>query len=296
MDHVLLRQLYIEYKPLLFSVAYQMTGSVADTEDIIQDVFAKLSSQDVKHQQNMKGYLCKIVTNRCLDLMKSAKKKMEVYVGTWLPEPLITKGDPLEEIILEDEVSFALLVLFEKLNPMERAIFILREVLEYDYKEIAEIVQRKEANCRKILSRIQDKFPELEEEITLSKNHDKDEEAIRFFHTALHKGEVNQVIELLHNDIVYYADGGGKRNAAIRPVYGKERVWKLLSSLAERFLNGKKEYQLILRKINGQMGILIQDSSGLQGVVNFHIKQGKIQEIYYVANPDKLIGLCKDSI
>ncbi|MGF9967056.1 sigma-70 family RNA polymerase sigma factor [Bacillus rhizoplanae] len=159
MENAELSQLYIKYKSLLFSLAYKMTGSIADAEDIIQDVFIKLNEHEMKHTSNVKAFLCKLVTNRCLDLLKSSKKKRELYVGTWLPEPIaVIETDPLQGILVKNDISYALLVLFEQLNPIERAIFILREILEYDYGTIAEIVQKKEANCRKILSRIKKCF------------------------------------------------------------------------------------------------------------------------------------------
>ena len=133
MEQTDLNRLYVEYKPLLFSLAYKMTGSVADAEDVVQDVFIKLNGYEVKHNRNIKAFLCKMVTNRCLDLLKLSRNKRELYVGTWLPEPIaFIDKDPLQEMMVKSEVSYALLVLFEQLNPIERAIFIFREVLQYE--------------------------------------------------------------------------------------------------------------------------------------------------------------------
>lgn len=286
MDNELLKGYYVEYKKLLFSLAYQMTGSISDAEDIIQDVFAQLSTYNVKHQTNMKGFFCKLVTNRCLDLIKSARKKRELYVGTWLPEPLIVKEDPLYEISIENDVSFALLLLFEKLNPIQRAIFILREVLEFDYKTISEIVQKEENTCRKIFSRVKKSLPNLEEELYANKQFEENEKVIKQFISAFQQGNVNQIIGILQNDIVYYGDGGGKKAAALRPIFGIERVVKLLEFLmAEAW---KEEIKISLGIVNGNRGILIYDKHGLNSVVGFTIKDNKIKEIYYIANPDKL--------
>jgi RNA polymerase sigma-70 factor (ECF subfamily) len=286
MDNEQLNEFYVEYKRLLFSLAYQMTGSVSDAEDVIQDVFTQLSTYDLKHQTNMKGFLCKLVTNRCLDLIKSARKKREVYVGTWLPEPLIVEEDPLYEISIENDVSLALLLLFEKLNPTQRAIFILREVLEFDYKTIAEIVQKEESTCRKIFSRVKNSLPNLEEELSTTKQIDEHEKVIKQFIGAFHQGNVNQIIGILQHDIVYYADGGGKTVAALRPVIGIERVVKMLEFLMQKAW--EDDFRVSLGKVNGSTGIVVKNSQGLLGVVGFNVKQDKIKEIYYIANPDKL--------
>ena len=283
MDNVLLNEFYVEYKRLLFSIAYQMTGSISDAEDVIQDVFAQLSTYDLKHQTNMKGFLCKLVTNRCFDLIKSARRKRELYVGTWLPEPLIVEEDPLYEISIENDVSLALLLLFEKLNPTQRAIFILREVLDFDYKTIAEIVQKEESTCRKIFSRVKNSLPNIEEELSTPDKHEK---VIKQLIGAFQQGNVNQIIDILQHDIVYYADGGGKTVAALRPIFGIERVGKLLESLINKAWN--EDIKVSLGNVNGRTGIIFQDAHGLKGVVGFNIKQDKIKEIYFVVNPDKL--------
>ncbi|WP_445479768.1 sigma-70 family RNA polymerase sigma factor [Lysinibacillus irui] len=170
MEQTELSRLYVEYKSLLFSLAYKMTGSVADAEDVVQDVFIKLNGYEVMHIRNIKAFLCKMVSNRCIDLLKSSRNRRELYVGMWLPEPLtFIEKEPLQEIMVKSDISYALLVLFEQLNPIERAIFILREVLGYDYETIAEIVQKKENNCRKILSRVKKMLPELENKWHLNK-------------------------------------------------------------------------------------------------------------------------------
>ncbi|MEH6891730.1 sigma-70 family RNA polymerase sigma factor [Bacillus sp. JJ864] len=192
MENAELSQLYIEHKPLLFSLAYKMTGSIADAEDVIQDVFIKLNEYELKYSKNVKAFLCKLVTNRCLDLLKSSKKKRELYVGTWLPEPIaVIETDPLQEMMMKNDMSYALLVLFEQLNPIERAIFILREVLEYDYETIAEIVQKKEVNCRKILSRIKKVLPELEKQIVVESVKEDHEQIITCFINAIQQGNTN---------------------------------------------------------------------------------------------------------
>ena len=168
-----LDSVYRSYKPLMLSIAYRMLGSVADAEDLVQDTF--LTAQQMEngknggHVNNLKAYLCKTVTNRCLDYLKSARRKREVYVGPWLPEPLVQSAgeisgqDPLQSVVLEDTISYAFLVLLDRLTPVERAVFILREAFEYDYGDIADFLGKTELGCRKIYSllkrKIQDEPP-----------------------------------------------------------------------------------------------------------------------------------------
>lgn len=284
MEKAELSQLYIEYKPLLFSLAYKMTGSIADAEDVIQDVFMKLNQNDMKHNLHVKAYLCKLVTNRCLDLLKSSKKKRELYMGTWLPEPIaVMETDPLQEMMMKQDMSYALLVLFEQLNPIERAIFILREVLEYDYETTAEIVQKTEPNCRKILSRLKKMLPELEKKLT-AVNIDH-QQVITSFISAIQQGNTNQVMEVLREDVVYYADGGGKVTAAAKPIYGAMRVKQLLTSLAAKYLG---EYTIMPTEVNGRMGIVIRNQTAILAVMSFEFEGDKIKTIYAILNPDKL--------
>src|SRR5690625_3127718 len=149
-----MHKLYRQYKGLLFTLAYQLTGSASDAEDAVQDVFLKL--HDVKQERLVepKAYLCKMVTNRCLDLLKSARKKREQYFGQWLPEPIPTSLDEGFESVARGELlSYAMLVLLERLSPAERAVFVLREALSFEYAVISELVDKSEANCRKLNSR-----------------------------------------------------------------------------------------------------------------------------------------------
>ncbi|MGG2065448.1 RNA polymerase sigma-70 factor [Bacillus sp. S14(2024)] len=296
MENAELSQLYTEYKPLLFSFAYKMMGSIADAEDIIQDVFIKLNEHEMKHTSNVKAFLCKLVTNRCLDLLKSSKKKRELYVGTWLPEPtVVIETDPLQEVLMKSDISYALLVLFEQLNPIERAIFILREILEYDYGTIAEIVQKKEANCRKILSRLKKMLPALEKQIAIENVKVDHKQVITCFINAIQQGNANQVMEILREDVAYYADGGGKVTAAVKPIYGVARVKQLLISLVTKFLTSQEDYSMIQTEVNGWSGIVIRNHIGIQAVLSFEFEGNKIKSIYNILNPDKLKHLHIDA-
>ncbi len=268
-----------------------MTGSVSDADDVVQDVFSKLTNYELKNNQNVKAFLCKLVTNRSLDLLKSSRKKRELYTGTWLPEPIVQNEDPLNHVMVEEDISIALLLLFESLNPIERAIFILREILEYDYKTVADIVQKSESNCRKILSRLKKELPDLNTEL-LPTPDEEHEQTVLTFISAFQTGKVTSIIKYLQNDITYYADGGGKKAAALRPVVGKEKVSILFEALAKRFLEENYTFHLIT--VNGQTGLTILDPTGFTAVVAFQVYEGKIKAIYYIVNPDKVRHIQND--
>ncbi|WP_128896335.1 RNA polymerase sigma factor SigJ [Longirhabdus pacifica] len=290
MENNTIQQWYSEYGQLLFSLAYKMTGSASDAEDIIQDVFTQLKSYELQHQQHIKAFLCKLVTNRCLDLLKSAAKKREVYVGTWLPEPIVKEYSPLDEVIREEEVSIALLRLFDQLTPVERAVFILHDVLDYDYASIAHIVEKTESNCRKILSRIKQKLPTLQTtmqaEISGNESKKEHEEVVLSFMAAFQEGNVKELVNHLREDIVYYADGGGKKTAAMKPIIGKERVMALLDFISHIVV--QPNFIVSLCSVNGQTGFKLRDLDGTPSIISFDVEDKKIKTMYYMVNPDKL--------
>ena len=192
-----LQKLYSQFQPLLFSIAYRMLGTVSDAEDIVHDVYLQAGEKTIEHIENEKAYLCKMVTNKCIDHLKSAAHKREVYTGPWLPEPLILNdNDPITEVMNGEAISFAILMLLEKLKPVERAVFILREVLDYDYSAISQILNRSESNCRKVFSRVKNKFPLIKEEVEAPKDP-KIDKIIQTFVLALHQGNIQKIEELL---------------------------------------------------------------------------------------------------
>lgn len=283
--------LYSEYKPLLFSIGYNMLGSVEDSEDLVQDTFVavqKLQNTLTEEPSNVKAFLCKIMTNRCLDLLKSSKKKREVYVGPWLPEPILQlkfegmyEEDPAEKVILDETISYALLVLLEQLNPVERAVFILREAFDFDYRNIAEILNKSEMNCRKIFSRVQSK---IQSDQTVSKaNTEEDFTLAKRFIEATGTGNLEELISLLTDDIVLVTDGGGKVKAAIRPIYEKKNVVAFLTSLAKKLMDSV-QIQLII--VNGQIGILVDGQEPT--VICFERVGDCYKKIFMVRNPDKI--------
>jgi len=282
--------LYSEYKPLLFSIGYHMLGSVEDSEDLVQDTFVaihQLSKTSNEEPNNIKAFLCKVMTNRCLDLLKSTRKKREVYVGPWLPEPILqlklegTHEDPAEKVILDETISYALLVLLEQLTPVERAVFLLREVFEFDYKNIADILSKTEMNCRKIFSRIKEKIqadhqntkPNIREDFLLAKR----------FIEAVGTGNLEVLISLLTDDIVLISDGGGKVKAALRPLSNKNHVIAFLTGVAKKEANSA-EVKLVM--VNGQIGILVDGKDPT--IICFEKAGDCYKRIYLVRNPDKI--------
>ncbi|WP_026692069.1 RNA polymerase sigma factor SigJ [Peribacillus kribbensis] len=280
-----LQNVYSEYHPLLFSIAYRMLGTVSDAEDIVHDVYVTASEKSWEHAENRKAYFCKMVTNKSLDYLKSARKKREVYMGPWLPEPLILDPhDPVAEVMKGEAVSFAFLLLLEKLKPIERAVFILREVLEYEYAAIAQILGRSEPGCRKIFSRIKPKLPLIKEELKDVPHH----QGIETFAAALQRGDLSKLEELLLQDVTIYSDGGGKVYAALKPVHSKKLVVRFIANLMEQNHDPEKPALFQFMTVNSGPGLLIREAGGMLTVCSFHVKQGQIADIYIVRNPEKL--------
>jgi RNA polymerase sigma-70 factor, ECF subfamily len=284
-----LQELYSTYHPLLFSIAYRMLGTVSDAEDIVHDVYLQVSEKSDEQIENVKAYLCKSVTNRCLDYLKSAQIKRVVYIGPWLPEPLvIQEKSPEDEMEKELVVSYAVLLLLEKLKPVERAIFVLREVLEYEYATIAEIVGKSESNCRKIFSRVKEKFP-LENHIDYTPLIHNNESVIQTFISAIYNGNFQQLENMLANDITLYSDGGGKVFAALLPIRTRTMVFRFITHLYQQFLSLKEDSSAIkMVNINGQTGVIVKDLNGVLSVFAFNIQNNTIKDIYIIRNPDKL--------
>ncbi|MBP1996221.1 RNA polymerase sigma factor SigJ [Paenibacillus eucommiae] len=282
-----LESLYKAYKTPLFSLAYRMLGSVMDAEDIVQEAFLSYDLlPNANAIQNERAYLYKIVTNRCLDLLRSSAKKREMYVGPWLPEPLIEQGaldaDPSDAYLQRESISTAYLLLLQQLNAVERAVFLLREIFRYSYDEIAEMIGKTSANCRQIFHRAQNSIhfePGPTPSISVA------EEKVKDFVNSLMQGNTNKLLELISENVVFYSDGGGKVRAAQIPIIGIDQVIKLHQSLLKMY-EGKFSY--IFLSVNGQPGIRINFSEGFQYVYSFAFKNNQIQTIYSVANPDKL--------
>ena len=210
----------------MFSIAYRMTGSVAEAEDLVQEAYFRLerARQSGVVVESPKAYLAAATTRLAIDHLRSARTRRESYVGTWLPEPIVADlpEGPEQMAELSDSLSMAFLVLLESLSPVERAVFLLREVFDYSYEDIAQIVDKSEANCRQIFGRARRHLDAHHARYQASTEHS--EALLRSFLAAVRDGDVDQLVDLLAADAVFYGDGGGKANAIRQPLYGRDRV------------------------------------------------------------------------
>jgi len=283
--------LYEQYRGLLFHLAYQMYGMVSDAEDAVQDVFVKIQSMPMDQIHEPKAYLCKMVTNRCLDGIKSARSRREQYYGPWLPEPISSfYGESYEIVENHELLSYAMLVLLERLSPTERAVFVLREALGFDYPAIAKLIDKTEANCRKLMSRARGKMGIAEGELidkgTVS------QEWINRFIKALSEGNAEHVLTLLAEDAVLQSDGGGKVFAAARPVESRERVARFLIGILYQVQSeDNAAWEIEVKEFNHQTGVIFREDGNVTGVALLDMKEDLLQNIYILRNPDKLTGI-----
>lgn len=287
-ENVDFETLYRTYQPLVYSVAYRLLGSVSDAEDVAHDIMIATQQIDKDRIQNMKAYLIKMTTNHCMNELQSARKKREVYTGEWLPEPEVDclYSNPTETILQHESVSYAFLVLLENLTPIERAIFVLKEPLKYHYREIAEILNKSEENCRKIYSLSKKK---IHHEVTAHpQQSEHTNKMIQTFIKGSKTGDFEEFMSLILEEAVLVTDGGGKVRAAIFPILGKRRVQTFLEAVVPRGLFHKVE--LLPTIINGQVGILARKNGRVEKVICFDWDTSgqSIRSIYIVMNPDKL--------
>jgi RNA polymerase sigma-70 factor (ECF subfamily) len=281
---------YEELRPLMFSIAYRMLGSVGEAEDIVQEAFLRFhrASAEGVEIDSPKAYLSAVTTRLGIDHLRSARVRRERYVGTWLPEPVLT--DPESDVALHaetaDSLSMAFLVLLESLSPVERAVFLLREVFEYGYDEIATVIGKSEDNCRQIAVRARRQVEAKRPRFEASRKR-REELAKRFFE-AIGDGDTEGLLDLLAADVVAYGDGGGKAPAFPRPIYGRERVTRLLLGRAAQGarlgVTGVRHVE-----INGQPGALFTGADGrVFAAVVLDIADDLVQSVRAIANPDKL--------
>jgi RNA polymerase sigma-70 factor (ECF subfamily) len=284
-----------EYRPLLFSIAYGMTGSVGDAEDIVQDAFLGLTRarQAGTTIADPKAYLATAVTRLGINHLSSARVRRETYVGDWLPEPVVVPADapgPAEHAELADSLSMAFLVLLEALSPVERAVFMLREVFGYGYPDVARITGKTEVNCRQIFARARQRIaagvPPPGRARVPARRAEGEQLARRFFEAAA-GGDMDALLGMLAPDVTVHGDGGGKAQVARKPLAGRQQVTRHLVGL---FRRGRVLGAFIrLAWVNGQPGAVAHDAEGrVVSVFALDIDDGMIQAIRAVVNPDKL--------
>ena len=283
------------YRPLLFSIAYGMTGSVGDAEDIVQDAFLGMARtrQAGTVIADPKAYLTTAVTRLGINYLRSARVRRETYVGDWLPEPVVMPADgpgPAEHAELADSLSMAFLVLLEALAPVERAVFMLREVFGYGYADVARVTGKTEVNCRKIFARARQRIAaggQARDIAPVPARRAEGEELARRFFEAAAGGDMDALLGMLAPDVVLHGDGGGKAQTIGKPLAGRQRVMQLVAGLLGRGrLAGAS---LRLAWVNGQPGAVMHDSEDhVASVIELNVSGGQVQTIRVVANPDKL--------
>jgi RNA polymerase sigma-70 factor (ECF subfamily) len=273
------------YRSLLFSIAYRMLGSVMEAEDVVQEAFLRwqeAASGGGIHAP--KSYLSKIVTRLSIDRLRSAKARREEYVGPWLPEPIAAAETSEIAGALDETLSMAFLVLLESLTPVERAVFLLREVFDYDYAEIASLVGKSEDNCRQISRRARQSVAARRPRFESSP--EQEERLMGSFLEACMSGDMEALLALLSEDAILWSDGGGKTRAALNPIYGADRIARFFSGILRKSPPG-----LVVREasINGRPGFVGYFEDGRpQSVMTFDVSQGSIRTIRLVVNPEKL--------
>ncbi|KKD02971.1 RNA polymerase sigma-70 factor [Streptomyces sp. WM6386] len=274
------------HRPRLFGLAYRMLGSAEEAEDTVQDAYLRFSGADRAGIERLGAWLAKVVTNLCLTRLTSARARRETYVGSWLPEPVVTSDGtlgPLESAEQRDAVSMAVMVLLERLTPTERAVYVLREAFAYGYRAIADVLDLSEANCRQLHRRAVQRVGEPESRFEAAP--DRREELVASFVAAAREGDLSGLEKLLAADATWWSDGGGKVSAALRPVEGREKVIRFLLGAFEKW---GRALRFTTAEVNGGTGVALWAGEALAALVTFEARDGLIGDMRAVLNPDKL--------
>lgn len=275
------------YRGLLFSIAYRMLGSVADAEDIVQETFLRWHGASDAEIRSPRAFLVTVVSRLSINHLQSARVRREEYVGHWLPEPLVTGANPASMAEVDESLSMAFLVLLERLTPVERAVFLLREVFDYEYTEIAQTVGKDEVNCRQILRRARQHMAEIRPRFEASL--EQSEQMLARFLQASETGDVERLAALLAEDAVLHSDGGGKAPAVPNLVFGADRVARAILGGMRKLVPANLTRRLA--RINGQPGVVSYRERQPYSVFTIDAAEGRIRSIYIVTNPEKLAHL-----
>jgi RNA polymerase sigma-70 factor (ECF subfamily) len=284
-------ELFQANRPLLFGVAYRMLGSASDAEDVVQDAWLRYAARRPSDLRSPKAYLTTIVTRLCLDRLKSARAAREEYVGPWLPEPVVTDDgrQPEQSVALAESVTLAFMVLLETLSPEERAVFLLREVFDHEYDEIAAMLDTTPANCRQLFhrakERIADRRPRFRDTVEAKRP------LVARFASALRDGDAEALTSVLSEDVGFWSDGGGKVPAARRPVFGRDNVVNVLIGIRRTAPAAGVRLDAVsldIVEVNGEPAMLLRVEGRLDSVYALTIADHMIGAIHIVRNPDKL--------
>ncbi|WP_454614348.1 RNA polymerase sigma-70 factor [Streptomyces collinus] len=274
---------FVAHRNLLFTVAYEMLGSAADAEDVLQETWLRWAGVDLDTVRDRRAYLVRITTRQSLNRLRTLGRRKESYVGSWLPEPLLTTPDVAEDVELADSVSMAMMLVLETLAPVERAVFVLREVFDLGYDEIAEAVEKSPAAVRQIAHRarahVAARRPRGEVSAAESRR------ALAAFRRAVETGDLQGLLDILSPDVVLLGDGGGIKQAVLRPVVGADKVARLM-------LGGLGKLDMAMRmdpaQVNGHPALVVRLDGELDTVVAVRFDEGRITGLYAVRNPEKL--------
>ncbi|MFI5712065.1 RNA polymerase sigma-70 factor [Kribbella sp. NPDC051620] len=282
---------FVAHRNLLFTVAYEMLGSATDAEDVLQETWLRWAAVDHETVREPRAYLVRITTRQALNRLRAMGRRKESYVGSWLPEPLLTSPDVAEDVELSDSVSMAMLLVLETLTPTERAVFVLRDVFDLEYAEIAEAVGKTQVAVRQIAHRARNHVAARRPRGAVSQAESRS--AIEAFQRAIATGDLQDLVDILAPDVVLLGDGGGIKQAVPKPVLGADKVARLLTAGL-----GRVGHQISTEPVyvNGSPAMVLRLDGELDGVMALCIEDGLIAGLYYVRNPDKLSWMRTETI
>ncbi|NBE82065.1 RNA polymerase sigma-70 factor [Micromonospora rubida] len=277
---------FLAHRNLLFTVAYEMLGSAADAEDVLQETWLRWIKVDLGQVRDQRAYLVRITTRQSLNRLRTMKRRRETYVGQWLPEPLLTAPDVAEDVELAESMSMALMLVLETLSPTERAVFVLREAFDVSYDEIAAAIGKSPAAVRQIAHRARQHVDARRPRQPVSPSETR--AALESLQRALHTRDLQGLLDVLAPEVVMVGDGGGVKKAALRPVMGAEKVVRMILGLV-----GKVEATITTEPtvVNGSPALALRLDGGIDGIVAIRVEQARITGLYYVRNPEKLTRL-----
>ncbi|MDQ7807852.1 RNA polymerase sigma-70 factor [Amycolatopsis sp. A133] len=281
---------FVAHRNLLFTVAYEMLGSAADAEDVLQETWLRWVEVEAATVRDERAYLVRITTRLALNRLRTMKRRKEAYVGPWLPEPLLTTPDVAENVELAESVSMALMLVLETLAPTERAVFVLREVFDVSYDEIAEAVGKSPAAVRQIAHRARRHVDARRPREVVSARETR--AVLESFRRALEGQDLQGMLDLLAPDVVLMSDGGGVKQAALRPVTGAEKVGRFITGGL-----GKAAVELTIASVtvNGNPALALQVDGAFDGIMAVRVEGGRISGLYYVRNPEKLTRVAAET-
>jgi RNA polymerase sigma-70 factor (ECF subfamily) len=274
---------FVEHRSLMFTLAYEMLGSTADTEDVLQETWLRWSGTDLAQVRDPRAYLVRITTRQALNRLRTLKRRRETYVGPWLPEPLLTAPDVAEDAELAESLSMALLCVLETLQPTERAVFVLREVFDVGYDEIAAAVGKSQAAVRQIAHRARGHVRERRPRTTVTTAQNRS--VLESFRSALQTGDLRGLFDVLAPDVVLFTDGGGLKSAALRPILGADRVLRYIAGAARR-TGAPLTFEPAA--VNGNPALVVRMGDEIDGVVAYRLDGDRVTGLYFVRNPEKL--------